>query len=95
MADGGRKEAAAVVADAVEQIWQRLHTSDGRGEPVRKLLEADGEAEVPFVLKLGRWQISGRYDKLLATNGGFEIVDWKTDRQDDPETIVRRHDGHG
>jgi hypothetical protein len=47
---------------------------------------------VPFLLKLGRWQVTGRYDKLLAANGGFEIVDWKTDREEDAETIVQRHE---
>jgi ATP-dependent helicase/nuclease subunit A len=77
------------VADAAEQIWQRLH---GPACDVRKFLEAAGETEVPFVLKLGRWQISGRYDKLLATGGGFEIVDWKTDREDDAQTIAQRHE---
>lgn len=81
-----------VVVDAVEQIWRRLHAADGSGNPIRKLLEAAGETEVPFVLKLGRWQISGRYDKLLATSGGFEIVDWKADKENEPETILRRHE---
>jgi ATP-dependent exoDNAse (exonuclease V) beta subunit len=83
-------ETIRVVADAVEQIWQRLHKATGA--QVRELIEAAGETEVPFVLKVGRWQISGRYDKLLARNGGFEIVDWKTDREAEPETIVRRHE---
>lgn len=106
------------VADAVEQIWQRLYASGslyasasgGRQPPVtsshqgadaarsqevwqiRQLLEAAGETEVPFILKLGRWQVSGRYDKLLATDGGFEIVDWKTDKDEDAGAIARRHE---
>ena len=83
-------ETVRVVADAVEQIWQRIQKPTG-GQ-VRKLLEAPGDTEVPFVLKLGRWQISGRYDKLLASNGGFEIVDWKTDKEDEPEIIAHRHE---
>ncbi|HLJ96003.1 MAG TPA: UvrD-helicase domain-containing protein [Gemmataceae bacterium] len=80
------------VTDAVEQIWQRLHAADGSGKAVRELLEAAGDPEVPFVLKLGRWQVSGRYDKLLRKNGGLEIVDWKTDKESDPATILRRHE---
>jgi ATP-dependent helicase/nuclease subunit A len=81
-----------IVADAVEQIWRRLHARDGNGGQVRGLLEAAGETEVPFILKLGRWQISGRYDKLLACTGKFEIADWKTDKEDVPETIAKRHE---
>jgi ATP-dependent helicase/nuclease subunit A len=83
-------EAVRAVAETVERIWQRVHKPTAR--QVRVLLEAPGETEVPFVLKLGRWQISGRYDKLLASNGGFEIVDWKTDKVNDPEIIARRHE---
>jgi ATP-dependent helicase/nuclease subunit A len=85
-------EMVRVVADVVEQIWRRLHAEEANGKQVRELLEAAGETEVPFILKLGRWQVSGRYDKLLATNGGFEIVDWKTDKEDEPETIAKRHE---
>jgi ATP-dependent exoDNAse (exonuclease V) beta subunit len=81
-----------IVADAVEQIWRRLRAADGSAKPLRTLLGASGQTEVPFVLKLGRWQISGRYDKLLATERGFEIVDWKTDQEDDSEVILRRHE---
>jgi ATP-dependent helicase/nuclease subunit A len=83
-------ETVRVVAAAVEQIWGRLQKATGN--EVRELLEAAGETEVPFVLRLGRWQISGRYDKLLASSGGFEIVDWKTDREAEPEIIARRHE---
>jgi len=85
-------EAIRIVADAVERIWLRLHADEGSGKQIRELIEAAGETEVPFILKLGCWQVSGRYDKLLTANGGFEIVDWKTDKEDDPETIVRRHE---
>jgi ATP-dependent exoDNAse (exonuclease V) beta subunit len=80
------------VANAVERLWQRLHARGADGGPIRELLEAAGETEVPFILKLGRWQISGRYDKLLACHGGFEIVDWKTDKEDKAETVVKRHE---
>jgi ATP-dependent exoDNAse (exonuclease V) beta subunit len=84
-------EMVRVVADAVEQIWRRLQGAKADGKQVCALLQAAGETEVPFVLKLGRWQLSGRYDKLLATDDGYEIVDWKTDQDDEIATIAQRH----
>jgi RecB family exonuclease len=56
------------------------------------LLDADGEAEVDFILNLGRWRVSGRFDKLLPVGEGrFEIVDWKTDEDGDWQRIVERY----
>jgi ATP-dependent helicase/nuclease subunit A len=83
-------ETVRAIVDAVEHLWGRLHQASGTS--IRELLQAAGETEVPFILQLGRWQVSGRYDKLLTTKDGLEIVDWKTDKDDEPETIVRRHE---
>jgi ATP-dependent exoDNAse (exonuclease V) beta subunit len=79
-----------LIVDTVEHLWDRLQQASGKA--VRELLQAAGDTEVPFILKLGRWQISGRYDKLLISKDGFEIVDWKTDKEDEPDTISRRHE---
>jgi hypothetical protein len=58
---------------------------------LRRLLEAAGEVEVDFALRLKRWHVSGRFDKLLASAGGYEIVDWKSDKDGEPRKIVERH----
>jgi ATP-dependent helicase/nuclease subunit A len=95
----------AVVA-AVEAVLKRLHDSGNKqAEDVRRLFRARGTPEVNFALELGRWRITGRFDKLLevpaATHGttayggcggrGFEIVDWKTDADGTPDEVVERH----
>jgi ATP-dependent helicase/nuclease subunit A len=79
------------VVGAVEGVLQRLRDGRPGAESVRRLLTAAGETEVAFALRLGRWHLSGRFDKLLATDGAFEIVDWKTDRDAEIGEIVRRH----
>jgi ATP-dependent helicase/nuclease subunit A len=79
------------VVGAVEGVLQRLRGGQPGAESVQRLLTAAGETEVAFGLALGRWHLSGRFDKLLAADGGFEIVDWKTDREAEADQIVRRH----
>jgi ATP-dependent helicase/nuclease subunit A len=79
------------VVSTVEAVLQLLQDSQPGTEAVRRLLTAPGETEVAFALQLGRWQVSGRFDKLLAATGGFEIVDWKTDQDEDKDRIVQRH----
>ena len=62
------------------------------GQRVHRLLEAQGESEVEFLLNIGRWHITGRFDKLIPrASGGHEIVDWKTDRESDWQEIVKRY----
>lgn len=34
--------------------------------------------ETPFALRLGGQQLIGRIDAVFATDGGYEVVDWKT-----------------
>ncbi len=77
------------VVSTVQRILERIKQTPP-GDPLRGMLEADGEPEVDFILGLGRWRVSGRFDKLLPVGEGrFEIVDWKTD--DDSRTIVERY----
>jgi ATP-dependent exoDNAse (exonuclease V) beta subunit len=79
------------VVEAVEFIVKKLQGSEPGAQAVRRLLEADGDAEVDFALQLARWHITGRFDKLVRRDGGFEIVDWKTDAGDSPAEIVKRY----
>jgi ATP-dependent helicase/nuclease subunit A len=79
------------VVGTVEAVLQRLGSAQPGAEAVRRLLTAPGETEVAFALQLGRWQVSGRFDKLLAAEDGFEVVDWKTDQDEEVDRIVQRH----
>jgi ATP-dependent helicase/nuclease subunit A len=80
-----------VVVSVVQRIIERIKGSRDVG-PLWRLLDADGEAEVDFILNLGRWRVSGRFDKLLPVGEGrFEIVDWKTDEDGDWQRIVERY----
>jgi ATP-dependent helicase/nuclease subunit A len=80
-----------MVVHAVQQILDRIKQS-GSADSLRRLLQADGESEVDFLLNLGRWRVSGRFDKLLAVDEGrCEIVDWKTDQDDTWREIVKRY----
>jgi len=83
-------EVQEVVA-AAQAILQKVGADESRANEIRALVEAPGETEVDFVLRLGRWHITGRFDKLLATPSGNQIVDWKTDRDEDPATIIKRY----
>jgi len=47
------------------------------GSNLFNLLEQRGTSEVDFTIRIGRWVISGRIDRLLE-NG--EAIDWKTDQ---------------
>ncbi len=89
----GSADAAAAdrVVAGVEAIVGRLRRTPHAGAAFRRLVTAAGETEVDFALRLGRWQIIGRFDKLLATGDGYEVVDWKTDGDGTPDEIVRRH----
>lgn len=86
---GTAMTAVAAVVAAVHNILERLRGDSASA--VRALLEAPGEGEISFSLGLDRWQVQGRFDKLLATPAGFEIVDWKTDADADSQIIVERH----
>jgi ATP-dependent helicase/nuclease subunit A len=78
-----------MVVSRVEDILERIRGAEYYD--IRRLLEKPGQPEVEFLLPLGRWHIKGRFDKLLAhSDGGWEIVDWKTD-QADPKEIVKRY----
>ena len=78
------------VVSGVEEILEIICAKGN--ERVRELLEAPGEPEVEFLLQVGRWHITGRFDKLLPhPSGGYEIVDWKTDREPNWQDIVRRY----
>jgi ATP-dependent exoDNAse (exonuclease V) beta subunit len=99
-ADGQAEEASAApaapghiraVVNAVERVLQRLREAGTRGADLRRLLAAPGDPEVGFALDVGRWRVAGRFDKLLAAAGGWEIVDWKTDADDAVSALVARH----
>jgi len=78
-----------MVVSRVEDILER--TRGIEYEKIRRLLREPGQPEVEFLLPLSRWHIKGRFDKLLAhPDGGWEIVDWKTDEAD-PKEIVKRY----
>jgi ATP-dependent exoDNAse (exonuclease V) beta subunit len=78
------------VVSSVEQIIGNIGKKEF--ELIRKLFEAPGEAEVEFLIPLGRWHITGRFDKLVPhPNGGWEIVDWKTDQEPDWRKTVQRY----
>jgi len=93
----GEEESAAVaspilasIVSSVERLVDRI--SGEKGTPLHRLLEAQGESEVEFLLNLGGWHITGRFDKLIPNAiGGYEIVDWKTDRESDWQEIVERY----
>jgi ATP-dependent helicase/nuclease subunit A len=77
---------------AVEGTLQKLARAGTEAQTIRKLLESEGEVEVPFVLRVGGWQINGRFDKLVPTeNKGYAVVDWKTDADDDMAAIIERY----
>ena len=93
----GEEESVVVASPAVDRVVsgveEILEIICAKGnERVRELLEAPGEPEVEFLLQVGRWHITGRFDKLLPhPSGGYEIVDWKTDREPNWQDIVRRY----
>ncbi|MFD1859897.1 ATP-dependent helicase [Aeromicrobium camelliae] len=43
--------------------------------------------EAPFSLRLGGQQLIGRIDAVFATDDGFEVVDWKTNRRADADPL--------
>ncbi|HPU12390.1 MAG TPA: ATP-dependent DNA helicase [Aeromicrobium sp.] len=43
--------------------------------------------ETPFSLRLGGLQVPGRIDAVFATADGFEVVDWKTNRNADADRL--------
>lgn len=49
--------------------------------PFKGLLDADGESEVDFALPVNDWIVTGRFDRLIRGDKGWQIVDWKTDDQ--------------
>jgi ATP-dependent helicase/nuclease subunit A len=84
----------AAVVRATEANLRRLRQGGSTGREFRRLLETAGAVEVDFALRLGRWQITGRFDKLLPCAdqaSRFAIVDWKTDREGDPAAVMERH----
>jgi ATP-dependent exoDNAse (exonuclease V) beta subunit len=93
----GEEESAAVgspilasIVSSVEHLVDRI--TGEKGTPLHRLLEAQGESEVEFLLNLGGWHITGRFDKLIPhASGGYQIVDWKTDRESDWQEIVKRY----
>lgn len=87
---GVSSKAISKVVSSVQQIIERIRRKEY--DAIRRLLKEKGEPEVEFLVPLGRWHVSGRFDKLLSRPGGFEIVDWKTDREADWQEIVKRYD---
>ncbi|GIW78887.1 MAG: hypothetical protein KatS3mg105_0694 [Gemmatales bacterium] len=79
------------IVASVERIIRRLNESSEAADKVRSLIQAEGEREVPFALQLGRYHITGRFDKLLPVDPGYEIIDWKTDKEEDIEAVVKQH----
>jgi hypothetical protein len=86
-----RQEDVERVGEIVRATCRRLISESERAEPIRKLLSAPGAAEVPFVLELAGWHISGRFDKLRQAGEQFEIVDWKTDSMDSLSALVEHY----
>lgn len=82
---------AAVVA-GVTGVLRKLDDGSSGSAAVRQLLEAAGPAEVDFLLQLGPWYVTGRFDKLLQVASGHEIVDWKTDSDGAIDDIAQRHE---
>lgn len=69
-------------------------SDDGELEALKKAFEsgifADREpvaVEVPFTLRLAGQQILGRIDAVFATDEGYEVVDWKTNRRADADPL--------
>jgi ATP-dependent helicase/nuclease subunit A len=77
----------STVVREVEEIIEIINGS--RTKEIRQLIDdKQGMSEVEFLLKVGRWSIPGRFDKLICdANGAYKIVDWKTDRGPDWESI--------
>jgi ATP-dependent exoDNAse (exonuclease V) beta subunit len=78
----------------VEEIIKKVQGEEG--EEIQNLLKGkDGLSEVEFLLRIGRWNISGRFDKLiLDAKGAYKIVDWKTDHGPDWEKIASHYRDH-
>ncbi|MGE3808351.1 MAG: PD-(D/E)XK nuclease family protein, partial [Gemmataceae bacterium] len=72
-------------------ILNKLRAHPDRARAIRALVAAAGDPEVPFGLRLGNWFVSGRFDKLLRCDPGWEVIDWKTDADQDVDAIVARH----
>lgn len=66
------------VVDATLRVLDRWRKEPAKDGEAGQLLAAAGETDVDFTLKLGRWLIAGRFDKLIATGEGYEIVSWGT-----------------
>lgn len=71
----GSGEVRALVTTA-EAVWQQLQGGGADNLEIRKLLDADGALDVPFLLVLDRWRIPGRFGKLLPGDGEREVVCW-------------------
>jgi ATP-dependent helicase/nuclease subunit A len=68
------------IAGKAFMIFQRLRKSDAAAKRVCELMQAPGKTEVPFTLKLNRWLVRGRFDKLVSSQQapGYALIDWKT-----------------
>ena len=82
--NGSLRRLASEIADGAARILRRILAAkrDGLPEPFANLIDAPGDAEVDFVLAIGGWRITGRFDRLISrANHLPEIVDWKTDSE--------------
>ncbi len=71
--------ALRAVVDAAIRAVEGLHQNMPEMQKVRRLLTVAGEVEVNWTLKLGRRLVIGRFDKLLATDKGYEIIAWQAE----------------
>lgn len=71
----GAADEDAAPDEALRQLQERFLASEWAGrEPV--------DVEVPFAIEAGGVLVRGRMDAVFrATDGGYEVVDWKTGRR--------------
>lgn len=74
------RQLAGNLADTAAGIVDRILSFAGGS--FAALIKAGGSPEVDFVLAIGGWRITGRFDRMNnAATGMPEIVDWKTDSE--------------
>ena len=69
--------ALRAAADATLRVAENLRRETPGAQAVRRLLTAAGEVEVDWTLRLGGWLVIGRFDKLLTTAKGLEMIGWQ------------------
>jgi ATP-dependent helicase/nuclease subunit A len=77
------------IAETAGSLVQSISASKTGGPEVRRLLTAEGESDVSFCLRLGRWHVVGAFGKLLRKSDGYELIDWSAGLIPESEQLGR------